>query len=120
VARILIVDDEISDRLLVQTFLEKAGHQVFFALDGAEAMETYSREAIDVVITDLQMPNVHGLELITLLRDLSPPPPIIAVSGTGPEQLEMARALGASVALSKPVNPEGFLSAIDRVIGARP
>ncbi len=115
-ARILIVDDEISDRVMVRAFLQKAGHEVLFAEDGDKALEAVSSQDIDVVITDLQMPNVHGLELISVLRDVKGAPPIIAISGTGPEQLEMARAIGATASLAKPVNPEGFLSAIDRVL----
>ena len=83
VARILIVDDDEADRIVLGTILERAGHQAYFAADGEEALSEYGGHAIDVVITDLQMPKVHGLELITVLRDLSPRPAIIAISGTG-------------------------------------
>ena len=54
----------------------------------------YRDRDIDVVVTDLQMRNVHGLELITILRDYQPRPGIIAISGTGEVQLDMAQALG--------------------------
>ena len=82
-ARILIVDDEEADRNVLSAILEQAGHQTFFAEDGQQALSVFGATVVDVVITDLQMPRVHGLELITVLRDLSPRPAIIAISGTG-------------------------------------
>ncbi len=85
-ARILIVDDDEADRIVLGTILKRAGHETHFAADGDEALKEYRAQAIEIVVTDLQMPKVHGLELITLLRDLSPRPAIIAVSGTGSDQ----------------------------------
>jgi CheY-like chemotaxis protein len=72
VAKILIVDDDEADRIVLGTILERGGHETFFAKDGEEALSEYGAHAIEVVVTDLQMPKVHGLELITVLRDLSP------------------------------------------------
>ncbi len=112
VARILIVDDDEPDRIVMSTILERAGHETFVTEDGEEALSQCSGKAFEVVITDLQIPKVHGLELITLLRDLSPRPAIIAISGTGSVQLDMAEALGATVTLLKPVDPEELLSAV--------
>ena len=111
-ARILIVEDAESDRTLLGAILEAEGHEVFFAEDGEEALSEYGGQAIDVVITDLQMPNVHGLELITLLMDSTPRPAIIAISGTGADQLAMAQALGAMVTVRKPVIRSELLSAV--------
>lgn len=118
-ARVLIVDDEEADRVMVRSILERSNHEVFEAEDGDEALERYGGEDIDVVVTDLQMTNVHGLELITVLRDWSPRPGIIAISGTGEVQLEMAQALGAMKALAKPVMPDQLLSAVDEVLQQR-
>ncbi len=112
-AKILIVDDEESDRLLVQAILERAGHETFFAEDGEEALREYALHGIDLVVTDLQMPEVHGFELITILREFAKPPAVIAVSGTGPFQLHMAEALGAKYTLQKPLNPKLLLTAVD-------
>ncbi len=112
VARILIVDDDEADRIVLSTILERAGHETFHAEDGREAVSVYGATDIDVVITDLQMPEVHGLELITLLRGLSPRQAIIAISGTGPDQLEMAQDVGADVTLTKPVDPYELLGAV--------
>ena len=111
-ARLLVVDDDEADRIVLRTILERASHQVWVAQDGAEALSAFQGNRIEVVITDLQMSNVHGLELITILRELSPRPGIIAISGTGESQLDMARLLGASHTLQKPVRPDLLLSAV--------
>ena len=115
-ARLLVVDDEEDDRLILKTILERADHQVFLAQDGREALELCHGEGIEVIITDLQMSDVHGLELITLVRDFDPRPPIIAISGTGEVQLEMAHMLGAERTLTKPVQPAQLLTAVREVL----
>jgi CheY-like chemotaxis protein len=116
VARILIVDDEESDRLLGEAILTRAGHEVVTSSGGEDALRRFLGEGVDVVITDLQMPDVHGFELITILRELLPQPPVIAVSGTGEFQLHMARELGAVATLTKPLQPETLLGAVDAAL----
>jgi CheY-like chemotaxis protein len=118
VAKILIVDDEEGDRLIAQAILERAGHETFFAHDGEEALRQFALKGIDLVVTDLQMPEVHGFELITVLRDFEKPPALIAVSGTGQFQLHMAEALGAKYTLQKPLTPELLIDAVDRALAA--
>ena len=118
-AKILIVDDDEADRIVLGTILERAGHETFFAKDGEEALREYGGRAIEVVLTDLQMPKVHGLELITVLRDLSPRPAIIAISGTGSDQLDIAQAVGAYATLAKPVDPAELLSAVAMAVVRR-
>ena len=118
-ARILIVDDEESDRVLVRTILERHGHETYSAVNGEEALREYVGKGIEIVITDLQMPEMHGFELITVLRDFSPQPSIIAVSGTGPDQLQMASALGAKFTLRKPLDPEKLIAAVEQVLAVR-
>lgn len=115
-ARILVVDDDQDQRFALVTMLEAAGHQAFETSDGNEAIDLHREGGLDVVITDLQMPEVHGLELIARLRDLSPSPRIIAVSGTGADQLSVAEALGARVTLTKPVFPDKLLGAVDEAL----
>jgi CheY-like chemotaxis protein len=116
VARLLVVDDEEADRLVLKTILERADHQVFLAQDGREALDLYEGKGIEVIITDLQMNDVHGLELITIVREFEPRPPIIAISGTGEVQLEMAQMLGAQKTLTKPVQPAQLLTAVREVL----
>jgi CheY-like chemotaxis protein len=119
VARVLIVDDEEADRVVLRTILELGAHDVLEAKDGDEALQMYGGKNIEVVVTDLQMRNVHGLELITILRDFDPRPGIIAISGTGEVQLDMAQMLGATVTLTKPIMPELLLGAVERALSER-
>lgn len=119
-SRILIVDDDQSDRLLQQSILEGAGHTTFTAKDGAEALVKYGKLGIDMVITDLRMPSFGGLELIEVLARLSPKPSIIAISALGEGELEKARSGGASVALAKPITADALLSAVAGLEEGRP
>lgn len=119
-ARILIVDDEEGDRLIADAILSRAGHETFFAHDGEEALRAYALEGIDVVLTDLQMPEVHGFELISVLRDFESPPALVVMSGTGQFQLHMAEALGAKYTLQKPLDPELLIDAVERALADRP
>ena len=114
--RILIVDDEETDLLLMQSILARAGYETEVAVTGEDALRQYLNESVDVVVTDLQMPDVHGFELITILREFENPPAVIAVSGTGPFQLHMAEALGARWTLTKPVTPDLLLDAVARAL----
>ena len=115
-ARILIVDDDTATVIFLSNILARAGHETFLAKDGRTALSTFGATEIDVVITDLQMPGMHGLELITVLRDASPRPAIIAISGTGRDQLDMAQAVGADETLLKPFRPDELLSAVSRAV----
>ena len=115
-ARILIVDDEESDRLLAQAILARAGHECFFAHDGDEALHQLRKYTFDVVLTDLHMPEVHGFEVIAILREFNPRPALVVMSSTGAFQLHMAESLGARYTLQKPLDPDLLLDAIDRAV----
>ena len=115
-ARVLIVDDDQADRIILGRILEGAGHDVYLISDDEEALKSRLKMSIDVVVTDLQMPKVHGLELITMLRTLYPEAGIIAVSATGSDQLDMAEAVGANVTLSKPVDPDELVEAVAKAV----
>lgn len=115
-ATILIVDDQESDRLIAQAILAKAGHRTHFAGDGDEALELLEEYSFDVVLTDLQMPEVHGFELISILRDLEHRPALVVMSSTGQFQLQMAEALGAKYTLQKPLDPELLIDAVRRAL----
>ena len=112
-ARVLIVEDEPTDRLALATIVEGKGHVVYFASNGEQAFKIYMRKSIDVVVTDLLMPHVGGIEFIVALKALFPDAPIIAVSAKGPELLVAAENKGACAALSKPVDPQELLEAIE-------
>lgn len=114
-ARILIVDDEESDRLFERAILEDAGHTLFFASDGEGALRAYRQHRIEIVITDLHMPNLNGLQLIRELREIDPLATIIAVSGVAAGQLHRAQELGAVKTIKKPVMPSELYKALQEI-----
>ena len=111
-ARVLIVEDEPTDRVILANIVERMGHEVYFAYGGKEALGIYLRGGIDIVVTDLQMPDGDGLELIEALRSLLPEPVIIVVSGKGPELLAEAERKGVFAALSKPIELIEFIETL--------
>jgi CheY-like chemotaxis protein len=117
---ILIVDDEPGIRELLSLILEAAGHSVVAAEDGIEAPKIMSSRDIDVVITDLLMPERDGLEFITEIRAKYPKVKIIAMSGGGhiarDSYLRIARNFGAHFLLEKPFSQAGVLGAIEKVL----
>ncbi len=113
-ARILIVDDEADSRDTLREILEADGHSVFEAVDGKDGLRKFALLFPDVVITDLIMPEMEGIELIRRLRHAYPRLPIIAISGVGFSgegnyYLEMAHLLGATERFTKPIDFSALL-----------
>lgn len=115
-ARILIVDDEEMERLLMRTILEKGGHQLLFASDGEAAFKLCRHEDVDLVITDLAMPDFNGLRFIRELRENGHYMAVIAVSGWAVDQLDLAREYGADLAIAKPLDADTFLEAVRKAL----
>jgi DNA-binding NtrC family response regulator len=120
VARILIIDDEVSIRKPLQRLLERAGHEVVSAANGSEAVRLWRQRAGDMVITDIHMPEKNGLETIVELRQIAPQTRILAMSGgdLNPrvDVLGDATLLGASRTISKPFTLEEMLRAVEEVL----
>ncbi len=114
-ARVLIVDDEPTDLAIIRAIVEPLGHEVHLASDGEEAFRKFLRKDIELVITDIEMPRVDGLEFIEALIGLYPDTKIIAVSAGGPDRLRAAERAGATVLVSKPVGPEQLGKALTTV-----
>ena len=116
-ARVLIVDDEPTDLLFLRSIVESSGHEVYVARDGEKAFKTYLGQDIDLVVTDLDMPGVDGLEFIESLVALYPQARIVAVSGKGETLLDEAKRTGAVMAFSKPIDPDELVEGLTRVMG---
>jgi two-component system response regulator HydG len=79
--RILLVDDNVSGSSARKTVLEELGHKIHVASSGADALEQFSLQKYDLVVTDYKMPRMDGLELIGRLRKQTPDIPIVLISG---------------------------------------
>ena len=115
-ARILVVDDEEMDRVLERVILENAGHHLLFAANGEAALTLCRRESVDLVITDLAMPDFNGLRFIRELREAEMYMPLIAVSGWAVDQLDLALEYGADLVLAKPVDGPRLLEAVETAL----
>ena len=117
--RILLIEDEDSARMVLRQMLEGEGHEVIEARHGREALVLYDRVSIDIIITDIFMPAMDGIETIKELGKRKPRPKIIAISGGGsfdPDgMLDMAKHLGARQTLAKPFTSEEISAAIRAV-----
>ena len=119
--RILVVDDDARVRTMVRTLLEAAGFEVVEAESGAAALRALGSEAVDVVLTDIFMPDTDGIELIHTLHRQTPNLPLVAMSGggfdDGKDVLAVARLLGAEAIVQKPLTQRKLVGAIRRAIG---
>ena len=115
-ARILIIDDDSISRDIFRKILEDSGHQIIEAGDSESGLKEFREFHIDLVITDLFMPEKGGLQVIQNIREQNLDIGIIAVSGMtveGKKQIfEAARNSGASHTLEKPVKPDELRKAV--------
>ena len=112
--RVLVVDDEEFVLESARQTLESAGYEVRTALDAAATLRLVEEEgeAVDIVVTDLRMPGMSGLELIRTLRDRHPTLPIVAASGVADGRTEEALDAGAQTFLAKPFSEEKLRGAL--------
>jgi PAS domain S-box-containing protein len=106
--RILVVDDNPINRIVAEALLKKDGHLVVLVADGTEALEAVQSEDFDLVLMDLQMPVMDGVEATRCIRALAPPPgnvPIVALTASAmADQVAMCREAGMNDYLSKPID----------------
>jgi two-component system KDP operon response regulator KdpE len=112
-ARILVVDDEPPIRRFLRTSLTSQGYIVLEAGDGAEALDILKRNAVDVVVLDLGLPNLHGFDVISRLREGKSAVPIIVLSSRADEAGKVrALDLGADDYVTKPFGLDELLARI--------
>lgn len=123
-ARILLIDDDESFRTMLRLTLVQMGHIAIEAGNGAEGLKLFSNAEVDLVITDIVMPDKDGLDVVMTLRQ-QPPVKIIAMSGDqgrlrAVENLRAAQLLGATSVLAKPFNREALARAINEALASGP
>lgn len=119
-ARILIVDDEEKIRVILRIMLTAAGHQIGEAASGEAALALLEREAVDLVISDMRMDGMDGLELLGAIRERELGCPVVFVTAfaTLDSAVEALR-LGAADYLAKPFAEKDVLLAVERALGVR-
>ncbi len=119
-ACILVVDDEEVMRELIRDILEDAGYDVLTASDGNEALALFKKNNVDVVLTDLIMPNKDGEEVVQELRKINPDAKIIVMSGggqiSGEDHIQLLEDLDVQHAIVKPINAKQLLKDIEEML----
>ena len=119
-ARVLVVDDDPAVRKTVRRHLTAAGCEVLEAADGRIALKVLEEQQVDLLITDMYMPGVDGVELAIRTRQAERPVPMIGISGGGymdqSDVLELARSMGVARTLPKPFDGEELLAAVNDVL----
>ncbi len=121
--RILVVDDSMSVRTHLGRLLRSAGYEVEVAADGQVALDRLQVDRFDLVLTDLEMPRLHGLELLARMQEderLRDVPAVVLSSRAGPRHQARARTLGARDFLAKPVSREVLVRRLGAILDAAP
>jgi DNA-binding response OmpR family regulator len=117
---LLLIDDDNDLRHVLARGLRRDGHEVLEAPDGKVALRMLGETPIDLVITDIIMPEMEGIELITRLRKQHPGLPVIAMSAGGrlnpATHLQIAQSFGVRKTLSKPFELSALLAAVNELL----
>lgn len=120
--RILVIDDDLAMRSLISQVLARSGYEVETAEEGSEGLQLLSRSRFDLVISDIIMPGMEGIETIREIRALYPGLKIIAISGGGSigeaRILEYARLIGAHRVFNKPPDIPNLLAEIPSLLAS--
>jgi len=119
-ARILVVDDEPDMRAGLSAVLEREGHAVEVATGGAQALARVGEGGIDLMVTDLRMPDLSGIELLRAVRQAGAEMPVLVITAYGTvEDAVTAMKLGAFDLLTKPFSPGDVLRLVARALETR-
>ena len=116
---ILVCDDERSIVRLLQAILEKQGHKVALAYDGMDALEEIRRGTFDLVLLDIMMPRIDGMEVLAWIRqqpELANLPVIVLSAKQHDQDVFKAYHHGADIFLPKPIDPKELLAFVDRIL----
>ena len=119
-ARIMVVDDEPEIAALVETMLRDDGHAVAVAANGREAIALIEAGGFDLVITDILMPEMEGVETLRAIKSLANPPKVIAMSGGGKlrqmDFLDFIVTFGAAASIAKPFRSPELRALVRKVL----
>jgi CheY-like chemotaxis protein len=121
-AHILVVDDDPTLRRAIALTLEKAGHSVLRYENGRKAVDYLEHGDADLLITDVLMPEMDGLETVRAARRLQPQLPILAISGGLPEPtdyLGITSVFGATAVLQKPFSSAELITMVENLLSRR-
>jgi DNA-binding NtrC family response regulator len=114
---ILIVEDDPTVGESLRLFLKKKGHEILLASNGKEALQLFRHEIVDLVITDVVMPKMDGIELLEVVKGLRPETEVIVISAQGTiEKAVQAMKLGAFDFIEKPINPRVISLLVERAL----
>jgi len=119
--RVLLVEDDADNRELMAEVLASSGYEVVSAATGQEGLRTLSESSVDVVVTDMGMPGMGGLEVAKAAKEIAPTVPVVIVTGyAGREDLSSARGnRQVDAVLVKPVDPEALTQTVSDVAHGR-
>jgi CheY-like chemotaxis protein len=120
-AAILVIDDDEQIRRMIKWVLQKEGHQVLEARDGSEGIALCRHLPVDLIITDILMPDKDGLDVLVEIRAECPDANIVAMSGGGTVMssagcLHLAADLGAREVLTKPIAKKRLLEVVNKLL----
>ena len=119
-AHVLVVDDDADVRALVRRVVGKLGHQVSDVADGKEALRLLEATRFDLIISDVYMADMDGMELLVRIQQLGLEVPVVVISGGGfqsrDEVLKMAAACGAVATLDKPFSVEQLRDTVEPLL----
>ena len=119
-AAILIVDDDPTVRMVAAEMLRGSGYAILEAQDGVEALQILRHVPVDLIVLDMLMPNMDGVETIRAVRVAYPDARILAISSGGRSDprayLEMAMAFGADEVMQKPLRLATFASTVETLL----
>ena len=118
-AKILVIDDEQGIRNLLDALLSRKGYAIVLADGGLKGLELFRRERPDVVVLDLNMPDMGGVAVLEQIRALKPDQPVIVLTGAGtPEKEQQLHALGVSEFVEKEFSLHHLGDALKRLLKA--
>ena len=120
-AHILVVDDDIGMRDMLEILLMREGYEVTCAKGGGEAIRLVEKKSFDVVVTDIRMQNVDGLEVLRAVKKINPNTPVVMISAyASPETAVEAMREGAYDYFPKPFDTERFTEVIQDILSSVP